>query len=160
MTEDNRKFWDAIENIRQAFKEVDAELVKMADECDNELKIAVVKWAMKHIVDHAREGGSYRYLIYDRMGFGPEAYAPLCSDGLTISNEFDLDVVPDARKALAEGDHEKLKKILSCCDEPGCYEQITSGYPAEGGYRQSCSKHYQMYSLKHQERKNGTESET
>ena len=158
MTEEKKDFWDAIENIRQAFKDIDDDYAKMADECDPEMKLAVTKWAMKHIVDHAREGGSYRYLIYDRMGFGPEAYAPLCADGLTISNEFDLDVVPDARKALAEGDHEKLKKILSCCDEPGCYEQITSGYPAESGYRQSCSKHYQMYSLKYQELKNGNES--
>ena len=158
MTDDNRKFWDAIENIRQAFKDIDAEYAKMADECDYTLKLAVTQWVMKHIVEHAKEGGSYRYLIYDRLGFDMDAYAPLCRDGMTISNEFDLDVVPDARKALAEGDHEKLKKILSCCDEPGCYEQITSGYPAEGGYRQSCSKHYQMYSLKHQERKNGNES--
>jgi hypothetical protein len=117
----------------------------MADECDPELKLAVTKWVMKHIVEHAREGGSYRYLIYDRLGFGPEAYAPLCSDGLTISNEFDLDVVPDARKALAENDHDKLKKILSCCDEPGCYKQISSGWPSENGYRQTCGDHYRLY---------------
>ena len=160
MTEEKKDFWDAIENIRQAFKDIDDDYAKMADECDPEMKLAVTKWAMKHIVDHAREGGSYRYLIYDRMGFGPEAYAPLCSDGLTISNEFDLDVVPAARKALAENDHEKLKKILTCCDEPGCYEQISSGFPVEGGYRQTCGEHYRMYSLKHQERKNGTQSET
>ena len=154
MTEDNRKFWDAVENIQKAFKDIDKEYADMVEWCDHDMKLAVTKWVMKHIVEHAKEGGSYRYLIYDRLGFGPEAYAPLCSDGMTISNEFDLDVVPDARKALAEGDHEKLKKILSCCDEPGCYEQITSGYPAESGYRQSCSKHYQMYSLKYQELKN------
>ena len=126
----------------------------MVEWCDHDMKLAVTKWVMKHIVDHAKEGGSYRYLIYDRLGFGPEAYAPLCSDGMTIRNEFDLVVVPDARKALAEGDHDKLKKILSCCDEPGCYEEISSGYPAEGGYRQSCGEHYRMYSLKYQEQKN------
>jgi hypothetical protein len=160
MTEDNRKFWDAIENIQKAFKDIEKEYADMAEWCEPEMKLAVTKWAMKHIVDHAREGGSYRYLIYDRMGFGPEAYAPLCSDGMTISNEFDLDVVPDARKALAENDHDKLKKILSCCDEPGCYEQISAGFPVEGGYRQTCGEHYRMYSLKHQERKNGTESNT
>jgi|TARA_Y100000034_G_scaffold14240_1_gene14898 hypothetical protein len=54
-------------------------------------KIAVVQWAMKHIVNHANEGGSYRYLIYDRLGFSPAAYAPLCDDGMTISNEFDFE---------------------------------------------------------------------
>lgn len=134
---------DALEGLRQAFADHDAELAKMADECDLELKLAVTKWVMKHIVDHAREGGSYRYLIYDRLGFGPEAYAPLCSDGLTISNEFDLDTVPQARAALAAGDHDELKKILSCCDEPGCYDEISAGWPSPNGYRSTCSKHYQ-----------------
>lgn len=141
MTE-KKDFWDSVENLQKAFKEIDAEHAKMADECDNELKIAVTKWAMKHIVDHAREGGSYRYLIYDRMDFGPEAYAPLCSDGMIISNEFDLNLAPNARKALAEGDHEKLKKILNCCDEPGCYNQISAGFPTDDGYRTTCGKHY------------------
>jgi len=159
MTDENRKFWDAVKNIQQAFKDIDKEYADMVEWCEPDMKLAVTKWAMKHIVEHAKEGGSYRYLIYDRMGFGPEAYAPLCADGLTISNEFDLDVIPDARKALAEGDHDKLKKILSCCDEPGCYEKISAGFPVEGGYRQTCGEHYRMYSLKHQERKNGTESD-
>ena len=154
MTDENRKFWDAVENIQQAFKDIDKEYADMAEWCDPEMKLAVTKWAMKHIVDHAREGGSYRYLIYDRMGFGAEAYAPLCSDGLTISNDFDLNTVPEAREALAEGDLEKLKKILSCCDEPGCYKQISAGFPAEGGYRHTCGEHYRLYSLKYQERKN------
>ena len=54
-------------------------------------KVAVVQWAMKHIVNHANEGGSYRYLIYSRLGFSPIAYAPLCDDGMTISNEFDFE---------------------------------------------------------------------
>lgn len=160
MTEEKKDIWASIEQLKQAFKDIDAEYAKMANECDPELKLAVTKWVMKHIVEHARDGGSYRYLIYERLGFGPEAYAPLCSDGLTISNEFDLDVVPDARKALAENDHEKLKKILTCCDEPGCYEQISSGFPTDNGYRQTCGTHYRMYSLKHQERKNGNESDT
>ena len=158
MTEDNKDkdFWDALESLRKAYKEIDDEYAKMADECDYTLKLAVTKWVMKHVVEHAKEGGSYRYLIYDRLGFDADAYAPLCSDGLTISNDFDLNTVPDARAALAAGDHEKLKEILSCCDEPGCYEEITSGYPVEGGYRRSCGEHYRMYSLKYQERKNGS----
>jgi hypothetical protein len=160
MSEDMKDFWESIERIQKAFKEIDAEHAKMADECDPELKLAVTKWVMKHIVEHAREGGSYRYLIYDRLGFGPEAYAPLCSDGMTISNEFDLNTVPDAREALAAGDHEKLKEVLSCCDEPGCYNQISAGFPTDNGYRRTCGEHYRMYSEKHQERKNGNASES
>ena len=90
MTEDKKEFWDALENIRQAFKDIDAEYAKMADECDPELKLAVTKWVMKHIVEHAREGGTYRYLIYHRLGFDESAYIPLCGYGMIISNEFDL----------------------------------------------------------------------
>jgi len=55
----------------------------------------------KHIYEHALTGGSFRYLIYDRLGFGPDAYLPLYeAGGMTISNEFDLskqdDGNPDA----------------------------------------------------------------
>jgi len=150
MSEEKKPFRDLVEGLQKAFADIDAEYAKMADECDNEIKIAVVKWAMKHIVEHAREGGSYRYLIYDRLGFGPEAYVPLCSDGMTISNEFDLNTVPDARAALAANDHEELKKVLSCCDEPGCYEQISCGWPSENGYRSTCGNHYPN----HQEKQN------
>jgi hypothetical protein len=60
------------------------------DDVDYETKLVVTEWVMKHIVEHAIEGGSYRYLIYDRLGFGLDAYEPLCNHGLTISNEFSL----------------------------------------------------------------------
>jgi hypothetical protein len=54
---------------------------------DGRPPIEHVAWVMKHIAEHLREGGSYRYLIYDRMGFGPEAYLPLYeAGGLEISN--------------------------------------------------------------------------
>lgn len=122
-------------------------------------KLAVVQWAMKHIVDHAREGGSYRYLIYDRLGFGPEAYAPLCADGMTISNEFDLNyksMVQDLIKKVVqdtEGDLdfvkskvETIKKRLGFCDEPGCVENVSCGWPQKDllgtVYRSTCGKHY------------------
>lgn len=157
MSEDMKDFWAGIEKLQQAFKEIDAEYAKMADECDPELKLAVTKWVMKHIVEHAKEGGSYRYLIYDRLGFGPEAYAPLCSDGLTISNEFDLNTIPDARRMLKgafeqgredmrEYHFHELKEVLNCCDEPGCYEVTSAGWPTEDGkYRHTCGEHYRLY---------------
>jgi hypothetical protein len=45
----------------------------------------------KHIVDHANDPGSFRVLIYDRLGFNPDAYVPLyIAGGMVISNEFDL----------------------------------------------------------------------
>lgn len=122
---------------------VEDDLDKLAESCDNELKIAVTRWAMKHIVEHAKDGGSYRYLIYDRMGFGPEAYMPLCSDGLTISNEFDLGLKDQLVEVAKTEGYDKIKPLIGLCDEPGCYDYISCGWPTEdGGYRQTCSNHY------------------
>ena len=56
-----------------------------------EERIEITAQVIKAIVDNAREGGSFRYLIYDRLGFGPEAYVPLYeAGGMTITNEFML----------------------------------------------------------------------
>lgn len=118
------------------------DLDKLADECDSEVKLAVTRWVMKHIVEHAKDGGSYRYLIYERLGFGPEAYAPLCGDGLTISNEFDLTQNEEVVEFLKNGDIEGAKKRLGRCDEPGCFEQVSCGWPSDNGYRSTCGDHY------------------
>ena len=145
--EEKRKLlFENIEKIRKAFEEQDEEYAKMADGCDHDLKIAVTQWVMKHIVDHARDGGTYRYLIYDRLGFGPEAYAPLCHDGMTINNEFDLSLKKTVADCLKRNDVEAAKRALGYCDEPGCYNEASCGYPAgEKGYRYSCGDHYRQY---------------
>jgi len=141
-TSDKDDMWEAFAKIGEAMAERENDLDKLADSCDYDMKLAVTRWVLKHVADHGKDGGSYRYLIYERLGFGPDAYAPLCSDGLFISNEFDADTIPEARKALAAGDHEKLKSVLDCCDEPGCYETTSCGWPTkDGGYRRTCYKH-------------------
>lgn len=79
------------DNLRQRNEYVKANWPKLIEDCDYETKLAIVAWAFGHIVDHAAEGGSFRYLIYDRLGFGPDAYVPLYNaGGMTISNEFVL----------------------------------------------------------------------
>ena len=126
----------------------------LVEKCDSETKLAVTRWVMKHIVEHAQNGGSYRYLIYHRLGFDVSAYVPLCQDGLTISNEFDLNDNENIKEVFRvvlqdqEGDLdfikyrlEKLKKNFGICDEPGCCDPITSGTPTDAGYRSTCSKH-------------------
>lgn len=115
---------------------------ELVDKCDYDTKLAVTQWVMKHIVDHAREGGSYRYLIYERLGFGTDAYAPLCDDGLTISNEFDLDIKDKLVAALRRNDPIGVKTILALCDEEGCLNDATAGIPTKDRYRWVCSKHY------------------
>jgi len=44
-------------------------------------KLEYAKEFMGHIVDHCIDGGSFRYLIYGRLGFGEEAYGPLYEAG-------------------------------------------------------------------------------
>jgi hypothetical protein len=44
-------------------------------------------WVLSHAFDHMVEGGSFRYLIYDRLGYGPGAYMPMQLAGvLDFSN--------------------------------------------------------------------------
>ena len=139
---DKDDMWEAFAKIGELMAERENDLDKLAETCDYDMKLAVTRWVMKHIAAHGAEGGSYRYLIYERLGFGPDAYAPLCSDGLFISNEFDAEALPNAREALASGNHEKLKEVLNCCDEPGCYEVTSCGFPTEDGkYRHTCYEH-------------------
>jgi len=139
---DKENMWDAFSKIGEAMSEREKELDEAAECCEYDMKLAVTRWVLKHIVEHANEGGSYRYLIYERLGFGPDAYAPLCSSGLTISNEFDLNMKEDIRKAIEQNDMSKIKEILGLCDVEGCSRYITSGWPSDDGYRHTCSKHY------------------
>ena len=134
-------FKEGMEKIRKTFIEAEDDLDKMVEWCDYEMKLAVTKWVMKHIVEHAKDGGSYRYLIYDRMGFDADAYVPLCRDGLAISNEFDLNLKESLREVAKTEGYDKIKPIIGLCDEPGCYDYISCGWPSDDGYRSTCSEH-------------------
>lgn len=43
-------------------------------------------WIMWHLDQHFSEGGTYRHLIYDRLGFGIEAYGTCVGPGMFLSN--------------------------------------------------------------------------
>lgn len=44
-------------------------------------------WVFDKLCEHLHEGGTFRYLIYDRLGYGPEAYQPLYeAGGMVLSN--------------------------------------------------------------------------
>lgn len=110
----------------------------------NDHKLAVTQWVFKHVVEHAKEGGSYRYLIYDRLGFGMEAYVPLCADGLTISNEFDISNMNDIKRVVREQEYDALKPYVGMCDEPNCYKDASCGWPTDDGYRRTCHAHMKV----------------
>lgn len=91
MSDEKKSLVEELKKLGPAFDDVDEELAKIADECDYKTKLAVTAWVMKKIVEHGKEPGSFRYLIYERMGFDMDAYVPLyLAGGMTISNEFDL----------------------------------------------------------------------
>ena len=142
MSDENKMtWWEASQELDKMIQEANGNLDEMADKCPSKLKLAVTRWAMKHIVDHARDGGSYRYLIYERLGFGPEAYVPLCDDGLTISNEFDIENMDAIKEKVREEKINSLKPLLHLCDEPGCFKDAGCGWPSEKGYRWTCYEH-------------------
>ena len=111
------------------------------DATDMETKIALTAWVMKHIVDHARDGGSFRYLIYTRLGLDMSAYVPLCSDGITISNEFDLNLKDDLVAALKGKDYRKMKDILGLCDQLDCWNSASVWTPQIDGVSALCHLH-------------------
>lgn len=127
---------------QEATRAQDQYLAELVKNCDPDTRLAVTQWVMNAIVDHAREGGSYRYLIYDRLGFGPEAYVPLCSSGLTISNDFDLNEKDRIIEAWRTGDQARLRAALGLCDVPDCFNRISCGWPSASGYRSTCHTHF------------------
>lgn len=60
------------------------------DELTYEQKLAATRFIFEKICEHARHSGSYRYLIYDRLGFSSDAYSELYPEGMLISNGFIL----------------------------------------------------------------------
>ena len=55
-------------------------------EGQNKPTIEQVDWVFNHLIDHAEQGGTFRYLIYDRMGYDTKAYFVLCGCGMYLHN--------------------------------------------------------------------------
>ena len=85
----------ARETEEQAGTAWDADL-KTRESDPERLRIAVD--VFEAIREHMREGGTYRHLIYGRLGFGMDAYGTLQAAGaLDVSN-----FIYDAREAGVE----------------------------------------------------------
>ena len=109
---------------------------------DMTTRIAFAAWVMKHIVDHAKDGGTFRYLIYTRLGLDISAYVTLCSDGITISNEFDLQLKDQLIDAWKDKDFDKMKSLLGLCDTDGCMKHACAWVPSQVGGSALCSDHF------------------
>lgn len=91
--EEKKSFKEVLEEASKTFQEIISETQKENDkiweEMPYEQRLAAADFIFRQISDHAAEGGSYRYLIYNRLGFGPDAYAVLqCAGALDVSNDY------------------------------------------------------------------------
>lgn len=67
------------------------EIKAIWDSLDEETRLAVTHYVMDAIWEHAIKGGTYRHLIYDRLGFSKDAYSYLYPVGHNISNFLKMD---------------------------------------------------------------------
>jgi hypothetical protein len=91
-----RNVKEGSEAIQRAFQKAEKEWQDKHDEMwakmPEEQRLAATDVIFRKLIEHAEEGGTYRKLIYDRLGFRVGgAYAVLyCAGGMTISNFFEL----------------------------------------------------------------------
>lgn len=85
--------WKAVHEARQMLGYMTG--APVAEEVGYDARLRIVAETFRAVVAHAREGGSYRHLIYGRLWFNEDAYAPLLeAGGMDISNEFNLSEKP------------------------------------------------------------------
>lgn len=78
------------------------EFPKIVEACPEVVRLAIACQVMKALFDHGREGGSFRHLIYSRLGFSEGAYTPLhLSGGTAIVNHLDLSNYDESEEMLA-----------------------------------------------------------
>ncbi len=60
------------------------------------MKIEDAAEVMRHVIAHCIEGGSFRTFIYERLGFGPEAYVPMYEvGGMQFTNACPINMSPE-----------------------------------------------------------------
>lgn len=117
---------------------------KLVEKYDYQTKLDIAAWVISKIDEHGNNPGSFRYLIYQLLGFGPDAYVPLYeAGGMNITNELDYERPGALLKLIEEQKIEniELKRFSNVCDEPGCFRYASCGWPSEAGYRRTCYEH-------------------
>lgn len=114
----------------------------LQETCDYNTKVALAGWVFGHVLAHAKVRGSYRGLVYERLGFGPDAYAHLLDCGaLEISNTYDLVQSAEIRRIVREQKIDALKSVLRLCDQEGCFADACCGTQSTNEYRWTCVDH-------------------
>jgi hypothetical protein len=71
----------------------------------------------------------------------------VCQECRFIGAMEDFDHVQDPRSDLVWvvcPECRTPSHVTMACDEPGCSEDSTCGFPTEAGYRRTCGKHYRQ----------------
>lgn len=121
-----------------------SEFNDLADKYDYQTKLDIAAWVISKIDEHGADPGSFRNLIYSRLGFNEDAYVPLYeAGGMNITNELDYNTIPNLQEIIREEkiDNLKLKKAVRICDEPDCFAPATCGWSSEPHYRMTCHQH-------------------
>ncbi len=66
------------------------EIEEVWNSLEYDQRLAATAFIFQKICEHAKTSGTYRNLIYDRLGFDSDAYFVLLPEGRRISNEFVL----------------------------------------------------------------------
>jgi len=91
--------------------------------------IAQVAYVFATLRQHGRDGGTYRYLIYDLLGFDESAYTPLYfAGGMELSNLFCTRDEFDALQARIAQALEVIDKTLGTTEHWENWEKIATEY--------------------------------
>jgi hypothetical protein len=94
---------ESVKRFQEAIKDWQAEHDKIWMDLPNDIKLACADVIFRAITQHAREDGTYRQLIYDRLGLNIDgAYAVLqCAGALDVSDNYTIPErpCPPANKA-------------------------------------------------------------
>ena len=86
------------EMMKEERKEGRKEQDKVFGKIPMEKRLEIVAWVFSKLEEHLKDGGTYRTLIYKRMGFDGRAYGALYPMGMNLSNAFcDLNSPPERR---------------------------------------------------------------
>ena len=105
-------------NQKRGVAELIASVEKWKQTKSDEAYLALLLKIFEAIYDEIEEGGSYRYLIYDRLGLGPDAYQALYPVGMNITNAlFELRSESNDLHAAKElmREHDALLKDSELC---------------------------------------------
>lgn len=100
---DEKILADGRKAFAEAKKDFDEEAERLWKEMDYDTKLLLTGYIFSKIREHIKNPGSYRYLIYERLGFNTNAYACLyMCGGMDISNG--CHTINDEYRRLAEDD--------------------------------------------------------